>query len=98
MQNLSAAQLRQAADVKSQIEDLQKELDDLFAGGSTARNAAPRHAPRSTTPAPVAATTEISEQPAKASRRRRKRRLSPEARARISAAAKARWATHRARK
>jgi hypothetical protein len=65
MTNLSAGQLRRAADIKDKIESLQKELSRLL--GSTDGAAAPR----------------------------KRRKMSTTARAKIAAAARARWAKQR---
>ena len=76
--SLSSEQLRRAVAIKEQIESLEKELHRLLTGAAVA--------PTEPTPAPAP--------PARAVRGRRggRRRLSPEARARIAEAARRRWA------
>lgn|SRR6266853_422211 len=69
-------QLKQAIALAERIESLQAELASLFGGGSSAAPAAP--------PASFAV--------AKPGRRRVRRTMSPEARAKIAAAQRARWA------
>jgi hypothetical protein len=68
MTNLSASQLRRAADIKDKIESLQKELSRLL--GGTKGVAAPR----------------------------KRRKMSAAGRAKIAAAARARWAKVKGRK
>lgn len=65
--SLTASQLRQAADLKERIEQLQRKLDSLLGGESPAASK-PKQG------------------------RRRKRKMSAEARAKIGAAQKKRWA------
>jgi hypothetical protein len=75
---LSAKQLRNAADLKEQMEALQDQLNAILGGAEL--------------PTPVAL-----EAPAKPrnGRRKRRKKISPEGRANISAAQKARWAAQR---
>jgi len=68
--NLSAKQLRQAANIKDKIEALQADLSQLLGGASTAEENAPA--------------------------KKKRRRMSAAGRAKIVAAAKARWAKVRA--
>ena len=70
---LSSAQLRQALQLREQIETLQQKLSALLGGAPSAR--------------PAAEKTKRSRVPVKG-----KRTMSAEARAKIGAAAKARWA------
>ena len=76
--SLSSEQLRRAVAIKEQIEALEKELNRLLSGAAVSP----------AEPAPAAVP------PARAVRGRRggRRRLSPEARARIAEAARRRWA------
>lgn len=78
--------LRRACDIVDEIERLQAEMAALF--GSTPSAPKPRAAGRKPAAAPVAA----------AARGTKSRRLSPEGRARIIAAARARWARWKAAK
>lgn len=79
--------IRRASEILSQIESLQSELLGLFGGGTAAkRRGRPRKPSRAITVAAAVA-------PAK-----RRRKMSAEGRARIAAAAKARWAKFRAEK
>jgi hypothetical protein len=73
MIELTSKQLRQAANIKDKIDELQNELSRLFASNGSRGN-------NGTTKAP------------------RKRKMSSAARAKISAAAKARWAKIKGRK
>jgi len=68
--NISAKQLRRAADIQDKIESLQSELNQILGNGST--------------------PTEKPE--------RKRRKMSAAARAKIGAAARARWAKMRAGK
>jgi hypothetical protein len=77
-------QLKRAIAVAEQIEKLQAELAALLSGTSTAPAA-----PLKPAPAPAQAAPRG---------RRKKRELSPEARARIVAAVKARWARQKGQK
>jgi len=81
---LSPKQLRAAADLKERIDALQEQLNAVLGGGEIA--------------APVATESPVApEAPAKPKNGRRKRRkkVSADGRANISAAAKARWAARR---
>ena len=102
MINLSASQLRRAADIKDKIEALQSELTRLF--GTTAQRAA---APRKRRKMGVAARAKIAaaqrarwakqrgtKAPKLAAKPRRK--LSAAARKRLAHLAKARWAKAKA--
>jgi len=83
--NISAQALRRAADLRDQIEKLQSELNAILAGEE------PRRA-RSASSAVVSKTaTKAAKQTKGRGKGRTKRELSPEARARIVAAVKARW-------
>jgi len=70
---ITAAQLRQAAEIREKIDDLERELDQILG----------------VEPLELAASSPR--------RRKRRRKLSRAARARLSAAAKARWAKVKAR-
>lgn len=75
--------LRRAGEILQEIERLQQELASLFGGNSGAVSASPRQGAKG----------------AKAAKPQGKRRsMSPEARARIAAAARARWARYRSEK
>jgi hypothetical protein len=78
----SAATLRRAIEISERIEKLEAELRAVLAGSSSSSSAAAA--------APKAAA---GAKPAK-----KRRKMSPEARARIVAAQKLRWATVRAEK
>jgi len=77
--NLSAEQLRNAADLKERIDALQEELTELLGGEI---------------PAPVRVAIKAPAGP-RNGRRKRRKKVSAEGRANISAAAKARWAARR---
>jgi hypothetical protein len=83
----SLEQLKRAAQVAEQIAKLEAELQAVLGGGKT----------RGRKPGKAAKTEEASEaaKPAKKSRKKRARNISPEARARIAEAQKARWAKFR---
>jgi hypothetical protein len=81
---LTPQQLRKAADLKENIDELQDQLNAILGEGDIADPFG--------TEWPVGA--EAPEQPANG-RRKKRRRISPEGRANISAAAKARWAARR---
>lgn len=86
--NLTADALRRAASIREQIETLEAEYSAIISG-APAPATAPRRG-RKPGPKPGAkakAAAAAGEKPA-----RKKRKLSPEARARIVAAVKARWA------
>jgi len=72
--NLSAAQLRQAASLKEQIEQLHEQLGQLIGTPSAAANAT---------------ATKVKDP---ANKVKAKRVISPAVRAKMAAAAKARWA------
>jgi hypothetical protein len=72
--NLSAAQLRQAASLKEQIEQLHEQLGQLIGTPSSA---------------PKAKATKVKDP---ANKVKAKRVISPAVRAKMAAAAKARWA------
>lgn len=81
--------IRRASEILSQIESLQSELVGLFGGGgapAAKRRGRPRKS--STVVAIAAAVAPV----------KRRRKMSAEGRARIAAAAKARWAKFRAAK
>lgn len=80
-------QLKRAAQLAEQIAKLEAELQAVLGGGKT----------RGRKPGKVAKTEEASEavKPAKKSRKKRARNMTPEARARIAEAQKARWAKFR---
>jgi hypothetical protein len=89
--NLSADSLRRAASVLDQIERLRAEYTAILGGTVPRRGRKPG---RKAGLKPKAAAP-VSTAPAKP-KRRKKRKLSAEARARIVAAVKARWARVRA--
>ncbi|MFN0129409.1 MAG: hypothetical protein ACKV19_22315 [Verrucomicrobiales bacterium] len=94
--SISADALRRAASIRDQIDQLESEYKAILAGESAparrGRKPAQKIARRPGRPAkaeaPVVATKKT---------RKKKRKLSPEARARIVAAVKARWARERAK-
>jgi hypothetical protein len=77
--NLSAEQLRNAADLKERIDALQEELTEVLGGDMPA-------------PGPVAIEAPAGP---RNGRRKRRKQVSARGRANISAAAKARWAARR---
>jgi hypothetical protein len=79
MTSLSAKQLREAADLKERIDALQDELTELLGGQA---------------PAPAQVAIEAAPWPGN-ERRKRRKKISAQGRANISAAAKARWAARR---
>lgn len=81
--NPSIAALRRAIEISERIASLESELRTVLAGGASRSTVA--------APAPV-----VAEAPSR--RRGKKRKMSPEARARIVAAQKARWAKFNAAK
>jgi hypothetical protein len=85
--DLTVAQLRRAVSIREEIESLQEQLESLI-GGSSSVSAPKRRGP-GRRPKAVAAT-EGNEEDAP-----RKRRMSAAGRARIAAAARARWAKFR---
>jgi hypothetical protein len=83
MTTLSPQQLRQAADLKEKIQELQQQFNAVLAGADLPGSVG--------SAAPVSG--EVTETPGDG--RRKKRAISAEGRARISAAQKARWAANR---
>lgn len=83
--NVSGAQLRRAADIKEQIDRLNSELAAILGGGSVAprRGRPPGSGKKAAAPAAGGG---------------KRRTMSAEGRARIAAAARARWARVRAEK
>jgi hypothetical protein len=77
--NLTPQQLRKAADLKERIDGLQDQLNRLLGGQL---------------PAPAQVATEAPEEPANGRRKKRKK-VSAEARARMAASQRARWAAKR---
>jgi hypothetical protein len=88
--NISAEALRKAAAIRDQIESLQAQVAAILSGTAPRRGRKPGKRGKK-----AAKTTAKAGAPAK---RRKKRKLSPEARARIVAAVKARWARQKAGK
>ena len=86
----SADTLRRAASILDQIEKLQAQFGAILGGTAPRRGRKPG-------PQPKAEAAEVPESPAPM-KRRKKRKLSPEARAKIVAAVKARWAREKGRK
>jgi len=86
--NITADALRRAAAIRDQIEKLQAQVSSILSG------TAPR---RGRKPGRVAGPVAKKAAPVSAKPRKR-RKLSPEARARIVAAVKARWAREKAGK
>ncbi|MCC7376096.1 MAG: hypothetical protein IT581_15665 [Verrucomicrobiales bacterium] len=81
--------IRRASEILSQIDSLQTELVGLFGGGGTPaakRRGRPRKSSKAITVAAAVAPV------------KRRRKMSAEGRARIAAAAKARWAKFRSEK
>lgn len=78
---LSADNLRRAAAIREQIESLEAEYQAIISGTVVRRRPGPK--PKHLSAAPVVAVTKPT---------KKRRKLSPEARARIVAAVKARWA------
>jgi hypothetical protein len=76
---LTPEQLRKAADLKESIDALQEQLNELLGGE---------------VPAPYQVADEAADAPENG-RRKKRRKVSPEGRANISAAAKARWAAQK---
>jgi len=89
MNNISADQLRRAADIQDKIESLNAELESIL-GGQETRNGAKRLGRPPKTGGDVARY--------KAARADKpKRKMSAEGRAKIAAAARARWAKVKAK-
>lgn len=85
--NLTADALRRAANIREQIEKLEAEYAAILSGASVAASGGVTRRGRKPGPKPKAEKVAAGEKPA-----RKKRKLSPEARERIVAAVKARWA------
>jgi hypothetical protein len=79
---VSAAQLRRAANIRERIEQLEKELLAILGGKSTGSGGR-------------AKASAAESAPATKKKRRKKRSMSPEARERIAAAQRKRWAKHK---
>ena len=79
--------LRRAGEILQEIEKLQQEMASLFGGSSGATPASARSGSKS-----VRASADAGRPAGK------RRSMSPEARARIAAAARARWARYRSEK
>ena len=102
MMNLSASQLRRAADLKDKIETLQEELSRLL--GSTDGAAAPRKRRKMSAAGrrKIAAAARARWAKVKGRKsaakpvKKARRKMSAAARAKIAAAAKARWAKAKA--
>jgi hypothetical protein len=92
--------LQRAAQILQQIEALQNELAGLFAGGPRgAASPAPKRRGRPPgRPAAAAIAAPAAPAASAAAASKRRHRMSAEGRARIAAAAKARWAKFRAEK
>ena len=100
--SLSAEQLRRAASIKEQIDELENELGRILGGdGSAARAAGGRRTMSASARARIAAAQKArwakynANKPAKTGGAGR-RKMSAAARAKIAAAAKARWAKAKA--
>ena len=102
MTNLSASQLRRAADLKDKIESLQKEFTRLL--GSTDNAAAPKKRRKMSTAgrAKIAAAQKARWAKIKGRKsaakpvKKARRKMSAAGRAKIAAAARARWAKAKA--
>jgi hypothetical protein len=77
LSNVTAQQLRAAADLKERIDALQNELNELLGGEVSA---------------PALVAVETPEKPANGRRREKRKKVSAEGRASIAAAQRARWA------
>ena len=86
--NLTAADLRRAADLRDQIDAAQSELDSLLTGKAIRRKPArkPRRKPGRKKPGPKPGAKK------KKAKKKAKSKMSAAGRARISAAQKKRWA------
>lgn len=100
--SLSADQLRRAAAIKEQIDELEGELGKILGrNGSATRTAGGRRTMSASARARIAAAQRVrwakykSNKPAKAGRKGR-RKMSAAAKAKIAAAARARWAKAKA--
>jgi hypothetical protein len=80
--NITAAALRRAAAIRDQIEKLQAQVTSILSGTAPRRGRKPGRVAKK----------------AASAKPRKRRKLSPEARARIVAAVKARWAREKAGK
>jgi hypothetical protein len=102
MMNLSASQLRRAADIKDKIESLQKKLARLLGGTNDAAVPRKRRRMSAAGRARIAAAARARWAKAKGAKKLAKpalkprRKMSAAARAKIAAAAKARWAKAKA--
>lgn len=98
--SISADALRRAASIRDQIDQLEAEYRAILAGESAparrGRKPGQKVARRPGRPA-KAESPEAAPAVATKKTRKKKRKLSPEARARIVAAVKARWARERAK-
>jgi hypothetical protein len=81
--NITADALRRAAAIRDQIEKLQAQVTSILSGTAPRRGRKPGY---------------VAKKAAARGRPRKRRKLSPEARARIVAAVKARWARVKAGK
>ena len=89
-QTPSLDQLKRALEISQRIQELEVELAAVFSGGSTPAAVAPAAAPVSASPASAKAAKKQPKQ------RGGKRFVSPEARAKMAAAQRARWAKYHA--
>jgi len=92
---LTADALRRAAAIKDQIEQLEAEIKSIFAGVSSPARRGPKpgvQSGRKPGRPPKAAKVATDDAALAVKPRKKRRKMSPEARARISAGAKARWA------
>lgn len=99
--NLSAKQLRRAADIQEKIAALQDELTSYFGGSASSPAKAPRRKSRMSAAgrARIIAAQKARWAKVKSGKRpaaKRKRTMSAAARAKIAAAARARWARAKA--
>lgn len=99
---LSTEQLKRAIEIKTQIENLEDELETLFDGAPVLTNGRGRRTMNAAARARIGAAQRArwakakgttATQPAK-----KRRKMSAEGRARIAAAARARWAKFRTEK
>lgn len=89
--NISGAQLRRAAEIKERIDELNRELTQILQGGAPA-------APRRGRPPGSGNKNAGNSGGAAGAGGGKRRQMSAEGRARIAAAARARWARVRAEK
>lgn len=80
----SSADLRRAASIREKIDELERELTSLLGGGGSRSSAGRKSASASEEEGATGSKT--------ARKRGGRRKMSPEARARIAAAQRARWA------